>query len=35
VTFGSIAMELSRPSAARIAPGPPDRTPWIDAAPAA
>jgi hypothetical protein len=34
LTFGSIAMELSDP-AVRIAPGPPDRTPWIDAAPAA
>jgi len=35
LTFGSIAMELSAPPAVRIAPGPPDRTPWIDAAPAA
>jgi hypothetical protein len=31
LTFGSIAMELSAPPAVRIAPGPPDRTPWIDA----
>jgi isopenicillin-N N-acyltransferase like protein len=31
LTFGSIAMELSSPPAVRIAPGPPDRTPWIDA----
>jgi hypothetical protein len=30
LTFGSIAMELSSPPAVRIAPGPPDRTPWID-----
>jgi isopenicillin-N N-acyltransferase like protein len=35
LTFGSIAMELSRPPAVRIAPGPPDRTPWVDAAPTA
>jgi isopenicillin-N N-acyltransferase-like protein len=34
LTFGSIAMELSAPPTVRIAPGPPDRTPWIDAAPA-
>ncbi|HET7170404.1 MAG TPA: C45 family peptidase [Gaiellales bacterium] len=34
LTFGSIAMELSRPPAVRIAPGPPDRTPWVDASPA-
>jgi isopenicillin-N N-acyltransferase like protein len=32
LTFGSIAMELSAPPAVRIAPGPPDRTAWIDAA---
>jgi isopenicillin-N N-acyltransferase-like protein len=31
LTFGSIAMELSSPPAVRIAPGPPDRTAWIDA----
>jgi hypothetical protein len=35
LTFGSIAMELSSPPSVRIAPGPPDRTPWIDAPPAA
>jgi isopenicillin-N N-acyltransferase like protein len=35
LTFGSIAMELSTPPAVRIAPGPPDRTAWVDAAPAA
>ena len=35
LTFGSIAMELTQPPAVRIAPGPPDRTAWIDAAPAA
>ena len=34
LTFGSIAMELSSPPLVRIAPGPPDRTPWIDASPA-
>jgi isopenicillin-N N-acyltransferase like protein len=34
LTFGSIAMELSSPPSVRIAPGPPDRTPWIDASPA-
>ena len=28
LTFGSIAVELSDPPAAHIAPGPPDRTPW-------
>jgi isopenicillin-N N-acyltransferase like protein len=33
LTFGSITMELSSPPTVRIAPGPPDRTPWIDAAP--
>jgi hypothetical protein len=32
LTFGSIAMELSTPPVVRIAPGPPDRTAWIDAA---
>jgi hypothetical protein len=31
LTFGSITMELSSPPAVRIAPGPPDRTAWIDA----
>ena len=35
LTFGSIAMELTSPPAIRIAPGPPDRTAWLDAAPAA
>jgi isopenicillin-N N-acyltransferase like protein len=35
LTFGSITMELDSPPAVRIAPGPPDRTPWIDASPAA
>jgi isopenicillin-N N-acyltransferase-like protein len=35
LTFGSIAMELASPPVVRIAPGPPDRTPWIDATPAA
>jgi isopenicillin-N N-acyltransferase-like protein len=35
LTFGSIAMELTSPPAVQIAPGPPDRTAWIDAAPAA
>jgi hypothetical protein len=35
LTFGSIAMELSAPPAVRIAPGPPDRTAWVDASPAA
>ena len=34
LTFGSIAMDLSSPPTVRIAPGPPDRTPWIDASPA-
>jgi isopenicillin-N N-acyltransferase like protein len=34
LTFGSIAMELSSPPLVRIAPGPPDRTPWIVASPA-
>jgi len=34
LTFGSIAMELAQPPAVRIAPGPPDRTPWVDASPA-
>jgi isopenicillin-N N-acyltransferase like protein len=33
LTFGSIAMELSDPPRVRIAPGPPDRTPWVDASP--
>jgi hypothetical protein len=32
LTFGSIAMELGSKPTVRIAPGPPDRTPWIDAA---
>jgi hypothetical protein len=32
LTFGSIAMELSGPPVVRIAPGPPDRTAWVDAA---
>ena len=32
LTFGSIAMELGSEPTVRIAPGPPDRTPWIDAA---
>ena len=35
LTFGSIAMELGSPPDVRIALGPPDRTDWIDAAPAA
>ena len=35
LTFGSIAMELSSPPSVRIAPGPPDRTAWIDAPPTA
>jgi isopenicillin-N N-acyltransferase-like protein len=30
LTFGSIAMQLTSPPKVRIAPGPPDRTPWID-----
>jgi isopenicillin-N N-acyltransferase like protein len=34
ITFGSIWAELSEPPRARIAPGPPDRTAWVDASPA-
>jgi hypothetical protein len=34
ITFGSIWAELGDTPRARIAPGPPDRTPWIDASPA-
>ena len=33
LTFGSIAMELGQRPAVRIAPGPPDRTAWVDASP--
>jgi hypothetical protein len=33
ITFGSIWAELSSPPRVRIAPGPPDRTAWIDAPP--
>jgi len=33
ITFGSIWAELSSPPQVRIAPGPPDRTAWIDAPP--
>jgi isopenicillin-N N-acyltransferase like protein len=33
VTFGSIWTELDAPPRVRIAPGPPDRTAWIDAPP--
>jgi isopenicillin-N N-acyltransferase-like protein len=31
ITFGSIWAELSSPPRVRIAPGPPDRTAWVDA----
>jgi isopenicillin-N N-acyltransferase like protein len=33
ITFGSIWAELDAPARVRIAPGPPDRTAWVDAAP--
>jgi hypothetical protein len=33
LTFGSIWAELGAEPVVRIAPGPPDRTPWVDAAP--
>jgi isopenicillin-N N-acyltransferase-like protein len=33
ITFGSIWAELGVPPRVRIAPGPPDRTTWVDAAP--
>jgi isopenicillin-N N-acyltransferase-like protein len=33
ITFGSIWAELSSPPRVRIAPGPPDRTAWVDALP--
>jgi isopenicillin-N N-acyltransferase-like protein len=34
ITFGSIWAELGSPPRVRIAPGPPDRTAWVDAVPA-
>jgi isopenicillin-N N-acyltransferase like protein len=34
ITFGSIWAELDESVRTRIAPGPPDRTAWVDAAPA-
>jgi isopenicillin-N N-acyltransferase-like protein len=34
ITFGSIWAELGSPPRVRIAPGPPDRTAWVDALPA-
>jgi isopenicillin-N N-acyltransferase-like protein len=33
ITFGSIWAELDTPPRVRIAPGPPDRAAWVDAAP--
>jgi isopenicillin-N N-acyltransferase like protein len=33
ITFGSIWAELGAPPRVRIAPGPPDRTAWVEAAP--